>query len=385
MHEGVPKSERIELALPHDVFYDVEGIAGDNIFCNSKTGRCYLTFNFNLQAGENLLVLKKKTREEFKESIFDIIKIEGNHYGQDEFNVDLSDGTINYHFNNGEKMYKLSLVKSANRNTNTDTYTWNKYGEKQNKRENRIPGIYIMANDGKIGSINDALFTELYAAKGTTYTKLWVSSTAAKVEITITTTAPQELDVDTTFKPPTREMNDYFLKIDTGLDFKGEFYHDMNGYLVSKRGIGQRLDYEWTYKPEDKINANTYPACSFFYAHSGNQKVYIYLFSSLYFWIVQPELLFMITASSLTLIDFAAMITKEWERDISIKLKILSATSCPLWKRINSLKESGREALMMLSSDTTRKIRGQLLLCFSSLFKTSSNILSSHSTRMSSS
>lgn len=273
----MPKSERIELALPHDVFYDVEGIAGDNIFCNSKTGRCYLTFNLNLQAGENLLVLKKKTREEFKESIFDIIKIEGNHYGQDEFNVDLSDGTINYHFNNGEKMYKLSLVKSANRNTNTDTYTWNKYGEKQNKRENRIPGIYIMANDGKIGSINDAIFTELYAAKGTTYTKLWVSSTTAKVEITITTTAPQELDVDTTFKPPTREMNDYFLKIDTGLDFKGEFYHDMNGYLVSKRGIGQRLDYEWTYKPEDKINANTYPACSFFYAHSGNQKLVVFL------------------------------------------------------------------------------------------------------------
>lgn len=61
-------------------------------------------------------------------------------------------------------------------------------------------------------------------------------------------------------------MNDYFLKIDSSIKGNDEFYHDMNGYLVSKRKIGSRPDYNWIYKQEDKINANTYPMCSFAYA-----------------------------------------------------------------------------------------------------------------------
>ena len=43
-------------------------------------------------------------------------------------------------------------------------------------------------------------------------------------------------------------MYDYFLKISSPIDSNGEFYHDVNGYLVSKRRIGQRLDYEWIYR-----------------------------------------------------------------------------------------------------------------------------------------
>jgi hypothetical protein len=47
----------------------------------------------------------------------------------------------------------------------------------------------------------------------------------------------------------------------------------MNGYLVSKRKVGYRPDYEWVYKVEDKINANTYPVCSFAYMVDSAQKV----------------------------------------------------------------------------------------------------------------
>lgn len=61
-------------------------------------------------------------------------------------------------------------------------------------------------------------------------------------------------------------MFDYFLKITTNLNSKGQFLHDMNGYLVAKRKIGERPDYKWDYKAEDKINANTYPMCTFAYA-----------------------------------------------------------------------------------------------------------------------
>lgn len=68
-------------------------------------------------------------------------------------------------------------------------------------------------------------------------------------------------------------MADYFIKIDSGVDSKGEFLHDMNGYLVINRKVGVRPDYRWDYKPEDKINANTYPVCSFAYALAGGKKV----------------------------------------------------------------------------------------------------------------
>jgi hypothetical protein len=73
---------------------------------------------------------------------------------------------------------------------------------------------------------------------------------------------------------------DYFLKVDSPLQPNGVFYHDVNGYLVSRRMVGQRPDYEWDYKPEDKINANTYPICSFGYVVDGRNKVFSKLFSS---------------------------------------------------------------------------------------------------------
>jgi hypothetical protein len=44
---------------------------------------------------------------------------------------------------------------------------------------------------------------------------------------------------------------------------------------VINRKVGVRPDYRWDYKPEDKINANTYPVCSFAYALAAGKKVYI--------------------------------------------------------------------------------------------------------------
>lgn len=81
------------------------------------------------------------------------------------------------------------------------------------------------------------------------------------------------------FTPPTRSTYDYFLKIDSTLKPDGVYYHDMNGYLVSQRKVGQRLDYNWKYKKEDKINANTYPMCSFGYILQDDKKVFISLLS----------------------------------------------------------------------------------------------------------
>ncbi len=48
-----------------------------------------------------------------------------------------------------------------------------------------------------------------------------------------------------------------------------------------KRKVGYRPDYKWDYKTEDKINANTYPMCSFAYAIDGDKKVQHIVYSLL--------------------------------------------------------------------------------------------------------
>jgi hypothetical protein len=54
-----------------------------------------------------------------------------------------------YTLKNGDYI-NIAFVRSTNPVTVTDTITWNKYGEPQRKSERRIPGIYIMANSGKV-------------------------------------------------------------------------------------------------------------------------------------------------------------------------------------------------------------------------------------------
>ena len=81
------------------------------------------------------------------------------------------------------------------------------------------------------------------------------------------------MDLSSKFRPLTREMRDYFLRAESHVQNSDEFYHDSNGYLVSKRKIGYRPDYEWEYKTNDRINANNYPACSFAYLQDGTHKV----------------------------------------------------------------------------------------------------------------
>ena len=63
------------------------------------------------------------------------------------------------------------------------------------------------------------------------------------------------------------------MKIDSDIKNKKEFYHDVGGYLVFKRKIGYRPDYDWQYKKEDKINANNAPMCSFAYVIDAEKKV----------------------------------------------------------------------------------------------------------------
>jgi len=55
----------------------------------------------------------------------------------------------------------FSLQRATSSGTSVETKTWNKYGETMRKQENRIAGIYIMANNGKLESYSASKFTNL--------------------------------------------------------------------------------------------------------------------------------------------------------------------------------------------------------------------------------
>ena len=101
--------------------------------------------------------------------------------------------------------------------------------------------------------------------EGRRYSKISAESQHVRIEITVENAHLSILSVESSFQPSNSQQFDYFLKIDSSVKATGAYYHDVAGLLVSKREIGKRLDYEWTYKSEDKINANNYPMCSFGY------------------------------------------------------------------------------------------------------------------------
>lgn len=80
------------------------------------------------------------------------------------------------------------------------------------------------------------------------------------------------MDIVFDFKPSARSMQDYFLKVDSGVK-SDVLYHDSNGFLVAKRILNHRPDYDYEWKKEDAINGNTYPVCSFAYLLSGDKKI----------------------------------------------------------------------------------------------------------------
>lgn len=95
-----------------------------------------------------------------------------------------------------------------------------------------------MANNGKLSTFAQSKFTSLRVIQGKKYIKIWAANQVGHVIITVDKSQPKLLDVETVFKPSSYMMYDYFLRISSQIKGNGSFYHDMNGYLVSKRKIG---------------------------------------------------------------------------------------------------------------------------------------------------
>lgn len=125
--------------------------------------------------------------------------------------------------------------------------------------------MYIMTNNAVLEPIDSGNYSSLEVAEGKHFTKIVAYSQLNTLTLTIKNGEYNILDIQNTFEPPNFQLSDYFLRVESSIDPKDDFFHDMNGYLVMKRKIGFRPDYEWQYKVIDQISANTYPLCSFAY------------------------------------------------------------------------------------------------------------------------
>lgn len=85
-------------------------------------------------------------------------------------------------------------MQSPNRHSSTDTYTWDKYGRRNNKQESKMPGIYIMANSGQIMPTRIDI-NKSYVSKGTHFTKFYFMGRVNSVVITIKNTEKNIIDM----------------------------------------------------------------------------------------------------------------------------------------------------------------------------------------------
>jgi hypothetical protein len=75
-------------------------------------------------------------------------------------------------------------VQSANRVGGVSTYTWDKYGNRMDKYENRMAGIYIMANNGQLSDMKINIDV-LSVIKGKVFTKIYLGNQDNNAVVTI--------------------------------------------------------------------------------------------------------------------------------------------------------------------------------------------------------
>jgi hypothetical protein len=132
--------------------------------------------------------------------------------------------------------------------------------------------MYIMANNGnQIDNAKYAL-TNLRVAEGALFKRFYIQSSVSTLRITVKASQPNIIDVIHNFKPDTVSLTDYFMRVSSNVK-SDTLYHDSNGFLVSKRPLNARPDYDFIINPQDRINSNTYPTCSFAYLLNDTKKI----------------------------------------------------------------------------------------------------------------
>ena len=238
---GNAKKEKIELELPVQQFYAISDTEYD-IFCEDQIN-CKIVFDAVLFPGINEFKLVPKDRAEVAHEISELeVVTDLSHSGRDySFSLDQGSGILRYEFH-GEDYFNFGFFTSPNRGSSRQTMSWDKYGRKTDKTEHVMPGMYIMSNTGSIEKM-DHQFSEMRVSEGKIYTKVVCKSNiVGRMEITIKPDNPNIIDVIFDFKPGSRAMQDYFLKVESPVK-SDMLYHDSNGFLVAKRILNERPDY----------------------------------------------------------------------------------------------------------------------------------------------
>jgi hypothetical protein len=128
-----------------------------------------------------------------------------------------------------------------------------------------------MANQGRLPE-GGRPFTHLKVAEGNIYRRVYLESNNSKIKITIKHDMPNIVDLVHRFHPANLSTADYFMRVSSTVK-SNTLYHDSNGFLVAKRELNSRPDYQFIVTPTDRINANTYPVCSFAYFIENDKKM----------------------------------------------------------------------------------------------------------------
>lgn len=75
-------------------------------------------------------------------------------------------------------------MQSSNRLGGVNTHTWDKYGNRIDKFENRMAGIYIMANNGQLSDMKMNM-DALSVIKGKVFTKIYLGNQDNNAIVTI--------------------------------------------------------------------------------------------------------------------------------------------------------------------------------------------------------
>lgn len=179
IHEGAPKKERLEIVLPKTSAYDVVDDNDDEIFCNPKTELCSLVFEPKLLSGENVFRLNKIDASKGLKAT----RADKGSYQDDDFSITVNATQFTYKPNK-DQFIKVSYVQSANRLGGVSTHTWDKYGNRIDKYENRMAGIYIMANNGQLSDMKINIDV-LSVIKGKVFTKIYLGNQDNNAIVTI--------------------------------------------------------------------------------------------------------------------------------------------------------------------------------------------------------
>ena len=112
--------------------------------------------------------------------------------------------------------------------------------------------------------------------RGANYSKLSVVyESNIRTIITIAKNAKSVLDILTDLTPVAK-FADFYLKVESDVQSPDkDFYHDANGYLVMRRVLDKRPDFDFMIESGDNINANTYPVTSFAYIRNDLNKLVV--------------------------------------------------------------------------------------------------------------